>query len=309
MSCVTIIICTYNRSESLRDTLDSFRKMVVPQGIKWEVLVVDNNSKDDTKHVVDNFIKKNNSITINYLFEPIQGKSHALNKGIQTANSEFIVFTDDDVVVDKDWLKIICETFIKFNADCVGGRIFPIWGAKRPDWLKDSLLNILAILDLGCECIEFKNGDNIMLYGANFAFRKKFFNDHGLFDTKLGPKGAFGRGEDEMIFKKLLSVNGKAMYNPDIVVYHKIPIERLVKSYFRKWCLHSSKSLAQLEYGKKNSIFMIPGYMLKDSAITFVKYLLSISLLRDDSFQYELKLISYFSFFKNRILQSLKVVN
>ena len=106
---VSVIVCTYNRSGSLLDTLDSLANMVVSKSVDWEVLVVDNNSTDDTKKITEAFIDRGNH-HFRYLLEPVQGLSFARNRGINTSGGRILAFTDDDVLVDKNWLMKIIET-------------------------------------------------------------------------------------------------------------------------------------------------------------------------------------------------------
>src|ERR1700722_3255440 len=96
---VTVILCTYNRCQFLAKPLESVARSHVPESIHWEVLVVDNNSPDATRSVVEGFCRRDPS-RFRYLFEPKQGKSYALNSGCQAANSDVLAFMDDDVEVD-----------------------------------------------------------------------------------------------------------------------------------------------------------------------------------------------------------------
>ena len=201
---VSVIVCTYNRSGSLLDTLDSLANMVVSKSVDWEVLVVDNNSTDDTKKITEAFIDRGNH-HFRYLLEPVQGLSFARNRGINTSGGRILAFTDDDVLVDKNWLMKIIETIELYNADCVGGKVLPLWLAPRPRWLPDNLLNVLAMLDLGEDVIEFGRDAHRDLYGANFAFKKEFFLKHGLFDVRFGRLKAVGGGEDEEMLERLPS--------------------------------------------------------------------------------------------------------
>ena len=100
---VTVILCTYNRCQSLSKALQSVAASEMPTSAVWEVLVVDNNSHDQTREVVEDFSRRYPG-RFRYLFEPKPGKSHALNAGIREAHGEILVFIDDDVTVDKNWL-------------------------------------------------------------------------------------------------------------------------------------------------------------------------------------------------------------
>ena len=97
---ISIIICTYNRSESLKRTLQSLKEMSVSDDIEWELLIVDNNSTDNTREAVNDFTKTS-GLNCRYVFESKQGLSNARNRGVKEACGEIIAFTDDDVIVDK----------------------------------------------------------------------------------------------------------------------------------------------------------------------------------------------------------------
>src|SRR6202022_4391827 len=100
---ITVILCTYNRAHSLSKALESAANLAVPSSIAWEVLVVDNNSNDETPKIVEQFSSRYPTL-FRYLFQPPPGKSHALNSGIQAACGNILAFMDDDVIVDPSWL-------------------------------------------------------------------------------------------------------------------------------------------------------------------------------------------------------------
>src|SRR5579863_9995619 len=101
---VTIILCTYNRCQRLARALDSVASSTVSDSVKWEVLVVDNNSTDQTREVAEEFSRSHPG-HFRYCFEPKQGKSHALNAGIREARGDILAFLDDDVTVGPTWLQ------------------------------------------------------------------------------------------------------------------------------------------------------------------------------------------------------------
>src|SRR5260370_1237736 len=131
---LTVIICTWNRAKSLGVVLKSLEASVVPEGLEWEVLVVDNNSKDDTRAVCESFIA-NKPRRFRYLFHGTQGKTNALNAGIQDARSEVLALTDDDLTVDPHWIAEMYDAFKKFDCAAVGGKIVPVWNWKKPSWI------------------------------------------------------------------------------------------------------------------------------------------------------------------------------
>src|SRR5260370_20743117 len=131
---LTVIICTWNRARSLAAGLRSLEASIVPNGLEWEVLVVDNNSKDDTRAVCESFIAKDPR-RFRYLFHGTQGKTNALNAGIREASSEILALTDDDLIVAPHWVADIYYAFQEFDCAAVGGKIVPVWNCRNPSWI------------------------------------------------------------------------------------------------------------------------------------------------------------------------------
>ena len=151
----SIVIATYNRAADLRETLKSLAGLE-PDG-SWEVIVVDNNSPDDTPGVVQ-AATASFPVPLRYFFEREQGRSPALNCGVRAAAGSIVVTTDDDVRVPSDWLNRAAEGLERLGCDYVGGRVLPIWGGPRPAWLPDhggKQWAVIALLDYGPDPIEF----------------------------------------------------------------------------------------------------------------------------------------------------------
>lgn len=297
----SIVICTYNRSASLIDTLESIARMEVPEHIDWEILVVDNNSSDCTRESIENFIS-NAHVNVRYLFERNPGQAHALNHAIGKAGGQVLAFTDDDALVDRHWLSLIIETFDRYNADCVGGKVAPLWLAERPVWLTDNLLNVLAMLDYGEETCELGWRTDQTLYGVNYAFTKEFFDKHGLFNSELCARGA-GNADHEL-FQRLRRAQGRAIYNPGIFVRHKVFPERLTKAYFRKWHFMVGRDRAKLLTPTRFRLFGIEAYMIRNFLSIVGKFLWALASLDTPVlFYYQLKVILYLSFFDARARQ------
>src|ERR1700748_1248986 len=143
----TVLICTYNRAPFLGDTLDSLARSR-PSHVTWNVIVVDNNSNDDTREVVLSRVA-GYPVPLIYLFEGRQGKSHALNTGLNATAAPFVLFTDDDVIVDAGWIDASCRALRDDEAvDYTGGPVRPIWERPCPAWLdqtRSDLWGTLAI--------------------------------------------------------------------------------------------------------------------------------------------------------------------
>ena len=239
----SVIIATYNRADDLRATLASLARLE-PDGA-WEVIVVDNNSTDATRQVVEQ-AAASFPAPLRYAFEARQGRSPALNTGIGMARGEIIATTDDDVRVPADWLNAAARGLTALNADYVGGRVLPIWMGPRPAWLRDQSKHwaVIALLDYGPEPREF--GARVPL-GVNMAFRRDAFARAGLFDPDTGRKAGTLLGQEVRewcIRARRAGVRG--FYLPAFTLEHIIPADRLTKAYFRRWFFWRGISRARL---------------------------------------------------------------
>lgn len=284
---ISIIICTYNRVDSLKKTLKSLEVMSVSDDIEWELLIVDNNSNDNTRESVNDFIRAS-GINCRYVFEEKQGLSHARNRGIKEAGGDIIAFTDDDVIVDKFWLQNIEKVFKENHVSCVGGRIFPVWETSCPEWLIDNLdlYENLALLDYGDSSFYL---DKPKIWGANFAVRKIMFEKYGAFNILLGRVcGKLYSGEETEFFIKLIENGEKILYSPNIIVRHCIPSKRMRKSYFRKWWFSNGEQLTVQNgpYQGRN-IMGIPLYEIKQTGMRFIQWALTFPLSSHKRFNKE----------------------
>src|SRR5262245_55115436 len=162
---VTVAICTWNRSALLRLTLDQLTNVRVPDGFDWELLVVNNNCTDATDSVCEEFRGR---LPLRILHEAKAGQSHARNLAIREAKGSYIVWTDDDVLVDGEWLVGIIEAFSRFQADWVFGRSQPKWQTRAPVWYSDRFQGHFAVLDYGPEPFVVEDRSR-PFYGLNFA--------------------------------------------------------------------------------------------------------------------------------------------
>ncbi len=236
---ITVILCTFNRCRSLAQALASVALSQMPQSVAWEVLVVDNNSRDQTRDVVAEFCVRYPG-RFRYLFESKLGKSHALNRGIAEARGDVLAFMDDDVRVEQMWLQNLTAALLKGQSAGCGGRVLPEWNSAPPRWLPDRddndvlapdnkeryLLGPLALFDLGLEAKRLAEPP----FGTNMAFQKAMFAKYGGFRTDLGPQpGSEIRNEDTEFGRRLLGAGEQLWYEPSAVVYHPVPQNRLQK--------------------------------------------------------------------------------
>jgi glucosyl-dolichyl phosphate glucuronosyltransferase len=231
---VSVILCTFNRCGSLANALASVAASKMPDSLSWELLVVDNNSKDRTRDVIENFVSQYPG-HIRYLLEARPGKSFALNAGIVESRGRIIAFVDDDVVVQPDWLAHLARPLLAGECTGAGGRILPLWTGEPPAWMpvkKRYGLAPLAAFDLGVEPGSLDEPP----FGTNMAFQRGVFEKYGGFRTDLGPRpGSEIRNEDTEFGRRLLIAGEKLKYEPAAIVYHTVPENRLRKSYFLNW--------------------------------------------------------------------------
>lgn len=233
---ISIVICTYNRCESLRETLESLRKISVPADFPWELIVVDNNSIDGTRKVVEDFIRTSD-LSVRYVFEATQGLSHARNKGVREAKGEILSFIDDDVIVGEDWLAEVKRAFDKYNAAYIGGKVLLKKDLPRPEWWHERYNETLGEFDIGNSVVFADEGyTGIVGIGANMSFKRGVFEKYGLFRTDLGRTGnSVFMGEEIDFCERLRARGDLAIYYPDAIVYHCPDTERMTREYLRRW--------------------------------------------------------------------------
>jgi glycosyltransferase involved in cell wall biosynthesis len=262
---ITVILCTYNRCRSLSSALESVASSAFSEAVAWEVLVVDNNSTDHTRYVIEDYCRRYPG-RFRYLFEARQGKSYALNAGICASQGDVLAFMDDDVTVDPSWLQNLTAALGDGKWAGVGGRILPQHKFCPPSWLamegRYSLAGMLALFDLGEKEGELDRPP----FGTNTAFPKRMFEQYGGFRTDMGPcPGSQMRNEDTEFARRLMAHGHRLRYEPSAVVHHMVSSERLTKEYFLAfWFDHGRASVREWHDGPR--IWGIPrayGRMLK----------------------------------------------
>jgi glycosyltransferase involved in cell wall biosynthesis len=241
---VSVIIATFSRATDLKGTLASMAQLLFSD--PWELIVVDNNSTDNTAEIVRE-AAADFPVALRYIFEAEQGRCAAMNAGIRAAHGKIIVTTDDDVRVEAGWLDAVVKALDDLGCDYVGGKVLPIWSGQRPEWLPNRggrHWATIALLDYGDEPIEF--GRRVPL-GVNMAFRREAFAQAGLWDNRVGRKAGTLLGQEVREWGLRAKAAGlRGFYAPGMVVHHIIPVERLRKAYFRRWFYWHGVSRAML---------------------------------------------------------------
>src|SRR5690349_12701025 len=193
---ISVIVATRDRAALLKTTLEALCGQVSP-GCPVEILVVDNGSIDETRHVVETAAVQSR-IPVVYLTESRPGKSHALNTAVAHARGDLLAFTDDDVLPSPKWLAAYAQAFSETGADYAAGRILPLWEVPPPRWLTPDQHGVVAASDggPGRRVLEGVH-DWVMPIGANMAVRRHVLDRVGGWNPNLGKlKDTLRTGED-----------------------------------------------------------------------------------------------------------------
>jgi glycosyltransferase involved in cell wall biosynthesis len=253
-----VVVPTYNRSSLLRKTLASLLRAPIPAGLEVTVLVVDNNSKDDTEQVVRE-IQAAASRPIVYIKELMQGLSSARNAGIQGGTAEIIGFIDDDEEIHEDWYNVIAREFADPTVQFIGGPYLPNWGAPMPSWLPPGYHAAIGWVDPKPRSV-FGGDFQGNLMGGNAVVRRCAFERVGMYSPKLGRSGkGLLSDEDSEFYRRLRNANIHGMYVPDLIIYHYIPASRLTRNYHRRWCYWRGVSQGILDRDAKEPVAYLLG--------------------------------------------------
>lgn len=257
---LSILIATRDRSALLAETLRAIAGQAGP-GCRFETIVVDNGSVDDTARVVAGAAARSDA-PVRYLHEARPGKSHALNTAIGHARGDVIVLTDDDVLPSPGWLAAYARVFADERVDFAVGRIFPLWEAPPPRWLSPALYGVLAVPDAGSVRVPLARhvNEHIMPLGANMAVRRRVVNRIGGWNIELGKlQGTLRTGEDHEFAMQMLDAGFTGTYEPEAWVRHRVPAGRLRLAYFHRWFHDNGAVGARLEDRYPTTVHYILG--------------------------------------------------
>jgi succinoglycan biosynthesis protein ExoM len=256
---ITVAICCYNAGHYLKGLLNA----LVCQNcqIPFEILIIDNNSTDNTHTFITQY---SSSIKIRYINETNQGIPYARNRAIEESiNSKYLAFIDADEIPSSNWLQSTVNILEDNTVDCVGGKI-TIRLAYRPAWLKDILMPFYG--EVNHSNFSFTIADNTTpIWSGNIAYNMRVFRNGLRFDTRYNRKGkGVGGGEDHIMFNHLLENRYNLKYEPLMEIYHLIPKEKVSPIYFFR--LHYNAGMKAGLYEIKSEgiqILGVPIYMFK----------------------------------------------
>jgi len=249
---ISAVICTLNRAVYLTKAVESLVNQTYPKEY-YEIIVVDNGSTDNTREVVEQF---GQCARIRYIYEPIKGLSQARNTGWQAADGKYVAYLDDDAIACPHWLEKMMEAFE--NAEprpaSVGGKAVPLWECERPAWLEDRMMGAYAIVDWGDHARFLKPSSPEHHVGCNIAYTRTVLQECGGFNVNLGRKGKNLLSNDENLIRQYIDSHGLGIYyDPEILVDHLVPKERLTRRFMLRRHLWQGVSDVVLWYEQSAS--------------------------------------------------------
>ena len=264
---LSVILPTFNRAASLKRALEALLRQTATPG-SYEVIVVNNNSTDDTVSVVALFDHRR----VRLVAEPRQGLSYARNTGLAAARGQIVAFTDDDVEAAPDWVETIVTSLARHpDLAGVGGRVLPAWESGRPRWLTREHWAPLALQDHGDSRRVFDGATPIGLIGANVAFRRETFDRIGTFSPEVQRvEDGIGSTEDHELLTRLYDDGGRMLYQPKMLVMARVPGDRCDRRYHRRWHeghgrFYALMRLPEIERARVTA-FGVPGHLLREAA-------------------------------------------
>lgn len=242
---LSVAICTWNRAALLERALEQMTRLAVPCEVAWELLIVNNGSTDATDAVIARYGYR---LPIRPVREPRRGLSHARNRAVEHAVGDYLLWTDDDVLVEEEWLCAYAEAFVRSpEAAVFGGPITPLFEGTPPAWITRTLPRIggvFAARDLGVEPLALSVAGDRLPYGANYAVRMAEQRQLA-YDPALGRRGsgALLGSEERELLAQLLESGAEGRWVPGARVRHIIPPERQTVRYLRAYCVGYGKYL------------------------------------------------------------------
>jgi GT2 family glycosyltransferase len=193
-----------------------------------------------------------------------------------TTRADVIALTDDDVRPEPQWIARLCGALADTGADFVAGRIFPLWEVEPPEWMSPALYGVLAIPDGGETRLEITADQHrVVPIGANMAVRAPVVARIGGLRTDLGKlEGTLRTGEDHEFFLRMLAHGYRGVYEPQAVVRHWVPRERLDRAYCRRWLYQNGRDVARLDAAHTTTVkrlLGVPRYLWRQTAANIAR--------------------------------------
>jgi glycosyltransferase involved in cell wall biosynthesis len=238
---ISVAICTYNRERYLPQLFGSILDQTLGRD-QFEVILINNNSPGNTEELFRKFSEEHPEIATTCFVETSQGLSYARNRAIELAKFDLITFLDDDAFIRKDYLQNCIDAFTNTpKMDALGGKILLHYESIVPAWENKYLNSLLGFYDLGDVAMPFNRKEYPR--GSNMTFRTELFKQVGGFNTSLGrtDKSMIG-GEEKELFDRVYKADLGVFYDPEVVVYHCVPVERTTPDFIRRQAIGAGMS-------------------------------------------------------------------
>ncbi|XDD51539.1 glycosyltransferase family 2 protein [Leptospira sp. WS92.C1] len=259
---ISVIIPTYNRSAILSQCLDSLLLQNYPKE-NYEILVVDNASKDGTFEVVNDYQRKYGKDLIRYVYEVKPGLVHARHCGYKNSQYDILSYTDDDAILHPNWLASIAKSFESSDSpSAVGGKILIRWNETPPDWIFP-YESLLGKLDYGNE--DFVK-EGLFINGGNFHIRKEILKILGGFNPDQIGDWLIGDGETGLCRK--LHKNGYMIgWAPNALMEHyQVVSKNATKEDIKRRYINNGRcEVYDLVVAKNSKFSVILKYFMKTS--------------------------------------------
>lgn len=221
---ISIVMCTYNRAHVLPQVLDALIHQETHGAFTYDIVIVNDRSSDETPQIIAD-AQANSPVTIHHVMAKGEGVAAARNFGWQNATGEWIAYTDDDQVNERNWLRVMHDRAVRTGAQCIGGAVhlrFDVPPAMPLTFVTKAMLGWKDNAEKEIvRWIESPGTGNVM-------FHRSVFDKIGGFDNAL-----HWGGEDAEFMARVLLAGIKVWFTPESIVYHLIPEYRVQESYFR----------------------------------------------------------------------------
>lgn len=282
---VSILMSTFKRAIVLRETLESMAAMQ-PPGCNWELLCVDNSGDQETKSVVAEF---KSLLPVRYLVERKRGKNAALNAGIRGARGAVLVFTDDDVTVDEDWLRELKAGFERWpDAAVFGGRIVPRFPTGVAPYELRSILTKAAFVEADWGIPEGYYSP-LRVWGPNMAVRSTVFDRGFRFDESVGPSGEdYANGSETSFVLEVARQGFEPVYLPGALVHHRIRPEQMTLKWLKGRAFRAGRGAARRQEIERAKLWLgVPRYLYRAIVEAWIAWAWSSVWRKDESARVE----------------------
>lgn len=267
---ISVVVCTYNRADLLANVLQTLCEQTIDIS-EYEVIIVDNNSTDNTRAVAEDFCRRYPHVR--YCLETQQGLSHARNRGWQEARGEYVGYIDDDGKAPPEWLVVARDVINQIAPAAFGGSYFAFYNTPKPRWFRDEY----GTHDLGAQAHVLDPNEYVS--GGNLFFRRAVLEVLGGFDPALGMSGQrIAYGEETALLRRMRTEMPDQMiyYEPRLYVYHLVAARKMALSWIIRQRFASGR-YSYMVLGEASSAVLSKRRLLKQ--MLHVLLLLSRGLL------------------------------